>query len=1072
MDDLLRHAQQLASQASTPIVQPIEGRLAYVVNEGHSASNGSTQQLAEALNQRGLEALCIVRPGWPWDQTEGNPHITPEADINGVRYLHSMLPSSALGGARATLEATVEKLVKLLRVYRPAAVLAETADVGLAAWIAAKRLGLAFFGVESNNHISGDVVEPKSLFVAKQALHLFVRSEQSRAALLRSGVAGEAIERIANQIEDQGLPNISTQCIAKLLRGGRPGSKKSVTTAKADDLIDLAYRLIETKYAASSERIKGRVAVVVNHGQKNISKGYAKRTQKLFALLCENDYGPVFIEPFDINKNNSVPKLSAYMQENTGMHYDSSEGGGAVSSEAYLKSRTEYYSNHFKEVRPEAVIVSSDFSVALPAIIAAKQLSLPVMKEHLHYADAFLDELKQPFFELMSFAEQFRIEQICFNLSNHRFYLFYDDERSCDAFLSCLNEAVQRKETSSSQIKIGSKKAHKISLDITVSGLYCLEFDVEDEVGGDPRGVVASFRFFDDSGSLIKEKLPGFSASKAYSHYQYIDTNRSTGTAKVSVFSIPIGIVRVEVDIVAFVAPRGLKLSEVFLRKVSVADSAAWLTRQVPGLGWVKLLEPFVHKEGAASLRLALLSYKYELSKHRNDLAQLNGAILEMVELNRTWLPEIAYFDKQLNLPVTNKLTVAHLHKTAYPYENTGGAIRCLNTALSQQRIGIDPYIITPIGYPRFAGVEGVKNHEIIEGIEHFRVGANTDGLRGLALPDRTNYSAFHIAKILKARGASLIHAASGVRGYELALQALALKKLTGLPLLYEVRSFHEHTWTPVRSDVMDLERTELRVIKENFCMEEADFVTTISYSMKKILIERGVRPDRIEVIPNAIDESKYLGKVFESASIPMLEGADFIVGYISNMSRREGHKYLIEAIHQLRHKTGLDIRGLLVGNGPERASLEDLSAKLGMKDIICFPGEIDHNEINAYYKAIDLFVIPRIPDYAADWVTPLKPYEAMALERPIIVTDLPALQEIVGKNEERGLVAKPADVESLVEKLKLLIEDSTLRESKVATAKQWVFAERTWSANAKRYESIYRRLIEENVTAREVLDA
>ncbi|AIA76751.1 hypothetical protein FF32_18445 [Halomonas campaniensis] len=148
MDDLLYHAQQLANQASTPIAQPIEGRVAYVVNEGHSASNGSTQQLAEALNQRGLEALCIVRPGWPWDQTEGNPLITPEADINGVRYLHSMLPSSALGGARATLEATVEKLVKLLRVYRPAAVLAETAGVGLAAWIAAKRLGLAFYGLE------------------------------------------------------------------------------------------------------------------------------------------------------------------------------------------------------------------------------------------------------------------------------------------------------------------------------------------------------------------------------------------------------------------------------------------------------------------------------------------------------------------------------------------------------------------------------------------------------------------------------------------------------------------------------------------------------------------------------------------------------------------------------------------------------------------------------------------------------------------------------------------------------------------------------------------------------------
>ncbi|AZM96628.1 glycosyltransferase [Vreelandella venusta] len=1071
MDDLLNHAQQLANQAPTPIIQPIEGRVAYLVNQGRGTASDSTQQLAQALNQQGLETLCMVRPGWPWDaEGQGSDLIIPETAINGVRYLYSTLPNSASGCARATLEATVETLIKLLRVYRPMTVLAETAGVGLAAWIAAKRLGLAFFGVESTGHIPGDVVESKSLFVAKQALHLFVMSEQSRAALLTDGVVGDAIEILANQVEDKALLNMSSQRIAKLLRGERPGNKKSLKTAKADDLIDLAYRLIETKHATSSECIKGRVAVVVNHGQKDISKGYAKRTQKLFALLCENYYGPVFIEPFDVNENNSVPKLSAYMQENTCMHYDSSEGRG--SPEAYLKSRTEYYSNRFREVCPEAVIVSSDFSVALPAIIAAKQLSLPVIKEHLHYADAFLDEQKQSFFSLMSFAEQFKIEQSCFTLSDHRFYLFLDHKRSCDAFLSCLNKAVHRKEMRPSQIKIGSKGLHNLSVDVVTSGLYYLELDVEDEAGGNPRGVVASFRFFDDSGSLKKEKLPGFSASKAYPNYQYIDTSKGSGTKKVCVFSIPAGIARVEVDVVAFVAPKGLRLSNIRLGNVKIEDSSVWLTYQVPGLGWVKLLEPYVHKEGAVSLRLALLSYKYELSKHRNDLAQLNGAVLEMVELNRNWLPEIAYFDKKLSLPVNNKLTVAHLHKTAYPYENTGGAIRCLNTALSQQRIGIDPYIITPIGYPRFVGIEGVKSLEIIEGIEHFRIGANTDGLRGLALPDRTSYSAFHIAKILKARGASLIHAASGVRGYELALQALALKKLTGLPLLYEVRSFHEHTWTPVRSDVMELERTELRVIKENFCMEEADFVTTISYSMKKILIERGVRPDKIEVIPNAIDESKYLGKVFESASIPMLEGADFVIGYISNMSRREGHKYLIEAIKKLREETGSDIRGLLVGNGPERKSLEHLALKLGMKDLIFFSGEIDHNEINAYYKAIDLFVIPRIPDYAADWVTPLKPYEAMALERPIIVTDLPALKEIVGENEERGLVAKPADVESLVEKLKLLIEDSTLRESKVAAAKQWVFAERTWSANAKRYESIYRRLIEENVTAREVLDA
>jgi hypothetical protein len=34
------------------------------------------------------------------------------------------------------------------------------------------------------------------------------------------------------------------------------------------------------------------------------------------------------------------------------------------------------------------------------------------------------------------------------------------------------------------------------------------------------------------------------------------------------------------------------------------------------------------------------------------------------------------------------------------------------------------------------------------------------------------------------------------------------------------------------------------------------------------------------------------------------------------------------------------------------------------------------------------------------------------------------------------------------------------MRQNKVNTAREWVFAERTWSANAKRYDAIYRRLM------------
>lgn len=831
-----------------------------------------------------------------------------------------------------------------------------------------------------------------------------------------------------------------------------------------EPLIKLAQRLAKERQSPLASTA-GRMALVTSQPWCAHQPGYAKRVQQMAKRLKASGWDALcMVGSFGAGKEQQAIESEAVADGVRYLHGDWPQGEPPISAESGFITSVEIFSDWFKAHRPQVVVAAGDFTSALPAIVAARQLSLPVIKEQLHYADACQERESHRLFERLDFAQKFAAEQACLALADGGYYLYPEADGSWETLQAVMQRACRQAPQSTPLAVLKPKARYTVTQPVEGEGLYYLELEVEDKASGNSKGIVGNFRFLGADGK--PQPVKGFASSMDFPHYQYVDTSAANGRQRVLVFQLPAGISQVEVDVVAFVTKASLTLHHASIGKVSTATVARWLSLDAAGVQWIKGVEGHVHKEGAASLRLALLHYKHRLSKHPSDKNQLNGAIQEMVELDRNWLPPLAYSTKPVRLKATDALTVVHLHKTAYPYENSGGAIRCLNTALSQQRLGIDPYIITPIGYPRSVGIEGAKNHEVIEGIEHFRIGGNTDGLRGISLPDRTSYSAFHLAKLIKERGANVIHAASGVRGYELALQALALKKLTGLPLLYEVRSFHEHTWTPVRNDAIDLEKTQLRIIKEDFCMAEADFVTTISFSMQKILIERGVSPEKIAVIPNAIDETKYLGKTFSPMPIPALEGAEMVVGYISNMSRREGHQYLIRAIHRLREQTGRDIRGLLVGNGPERENLERLASELGMAEVIVFPGEVDHSQINAYYKAIDLFVIPRIPDYAADWVTPLKPYEAMALERPIIVSDLPALKEIVGEHEERGLVAKPANVESLVTQLQRYIDDPAMRQRKVDTAREWVFAERTWSANAKRYDAIYRRLMANHGTS------
>lgn len=724
-----------------------------------------------------------------------------------------------------------------------------------------------------------------------------------------------------------------------------------------------------------------------------------------------------------------------------------------------LNKRIDFFLKLYEDYNPAVVIGCSDFLLSLPALVAAKIKNISFVKENLYFNDYFEIEKKNKF-DFLSF---YKLESFCLDNSDYDYFFPIECKSYTVEVEKKICQLLGRVDDKEGVEAIKFKKSKVLPSISVSSGINFIEFDIHLSDGGDPKGIVVSIETYDEDGNEINECLEDFKSSKKYKNYQYVSTSNCQGDffhKKVVLLNLPQKVKKISVEIVSFVAKSDIYIANPLVKKLTVQDVIRWFNNGEISLELMKKIEKYLYSEGALSLRLAILRKKYSISKHKNDFNQFYSAIKELVELDKTWIPEILAQGKKINFNKKNGLKVLHLQKTAYPYENSGGAVRCLNTLISQKRVGIEPFVVTPIGYPACDGFEGGDDYEVVEGIEHFRIGGGLNGIKALHLSERDLYSAFYISKLIKNRGADVIHVASGVRGYELALQALAVKKITGIPVLYEVRSFHEHTWTSVRDDILDLEKTKLRINKENFCMLEADFVTTISFSMKKILVERGVPEEKIAVIPNAIDEEKYLGKTFEKASGLKLKNAEYIVGYISNMSKREGHEYLIKAIAFLINSKKMNVAGLFVGDGPERANLEKLAKNLGVEKNIQFVGEVDHSMINSYYKAIDIFVVPRIPDYAADWVTPLKPYEAMALECPLIVTDLPALKEIVGEHEERGWLAKPADLDSLIDKILFCIENKELVNKKTLLAKEWVFAERTWKANAKRYQEIYKKML------------
>ena len=142
------------------------------------------------------------------------------------------------------------------------------------------------------------------------------------------------------------------------------------------------------------------------------------------------------------------------------------------------------------------------------------------------------------------------------------------------------------------------------------------------------------------------------------------------------------------------------------------------------------------------------------------------------------------------------------------------------------------------------------------------------------------------------------------------------------------------------------------------------------------------------------------------------------------------------------------------------RDRLEEHARECQAGDAVHFTGRIPHDEVSQYYAQLDVFVIPRVDERAARLVTPLKPYEAMALGVPLVVSDLPALQEITGDGD-RGETFVTGDATSLADVLEELAGSSERRAELSSRAREWVLGHRTWAHNDDRYARIYASVLD-----------
>jgi glycosyltransferase involved in cell wall biosynthesis len=222
--------------------------------------------------------------------------------------------------------------------------------------------------------------------------------------------------------------------------------------------------------------------------------------------------------------------------------------------------------------------------------------------------------------------------------------------------------------------------------------------------------------------------------------------------------------------------------------------------------------------------------------------------------------------------------------------------------------------------------------------------------------------------------------------------------------------------------------------------------VIVVSTPLKDMMIEMGVKPEKLVVMTNGVRTELFkAGDASADLKASLRLQNRTIIGFVGWFRKWHGLEMLVDAFHEAR-LAEKNAALLLIGDGPAMEDLRAAVQRYGIKDAVIFSGPLPHDKVPRYLDLVDIAVQPAANEYCC----PMKILEYMALGKAIVAPRQDNILDVL--KDDEAVFFEPNQAGELGKAMARLTADPGLR-TRLGRACRRALDDRSysWISNARR---------------------